>query len=207
MGLGLVAPELLPRLDVVACETAKQEVFDGYEDGRPELAQVYGGRGLSAYGDEGGAVEDIIETVVVPLAGATGHFGNVSRNFLYSPRDLDVEFVRAVHALSEWVMQRALSVKAGTSALDFRSFEKFIFRPLREGEQISGEGLPPALRGFLEDEAMRRVCERIRLKMNEPAPPLVRCLKRPSCLGELLEKAGGCIEAPLDDPRVRPFLA
>jgi hypothetical protein len=77
--------------------------------------------------------------------------------------------------------------------------------------------MPPGL-GELLGKKMLRVCNCIRKKMEEPASRLrkkmgepasrrlFRWLARPSCLGKLLEEGGGCIDARLDDPRIRPFL-
>jgi hypothetical protein len=209
MGLGLGSPADLAGLPAVACGAAKQEVFDGYGPGS-ELFHAYRGESLSVYegrpGQGGAAAQDTIETVMVAAARATGRFGNVPRRFLYAARRVDAGFVRAVQALSEQAMQRVLSVKAGAAPLDFRTFEKHVLRPLRQGKAPDHEGMPPALDELLGTETMRRVCDRIRENMDAAAPLWVQWLARPSNLGGLLEQAGGQLEVPLEDPRVRPFL-
>jgi hypothetical protein len=205
MGLGLVDPKRLPSLKAVTWGAAKKEVFDGYGPGS-ELFHAYQGESLALYEGQAGAAQDTIETVMVSAAEATGRFGNVPRRFLYAARDLDKEFVRAVHALSEQAMQRTLSVKAGALPLKFSELKKHVLTPLLEGKESDHEGMPPGLEELLGKETMQRVCSCIRKKLEAPASRLVRWLARPSCLGELLEKEGGCIDARLDDPRIRPFL-
>jgi hypothetical protein len=143
---------------------------------------------------------------MVSAAGGTGSFGNVPRRLLYATGELNAGFVRAVHALSEQAMQRALSVKAGASPLDFKSFLKHVLGPLLRGKEPDHEGMPPALREFMEKPEMWRACAHIR-KNIAPQEFWQKWLARPSCMGELLEEAGGAFEAPLADPRIRPFLA
>ena len=102
-------------------------------------------------------------------------------------------------------MQRTLSVKAGAPPLKFKEFEKYVLKPLLEGKEPDPEGMPPRLEELLGKETMRRVCCRIRQNMNA-APLWVKWLARPSSLSDLLEQADGCLDLPLNDPRVRPFL-
>jgi hypothetical protein len=149
----------------------------------------------------------MIKTVMVAAAETTGRFGNVPRRFLYAARELDAAFIRDVHALSELANQQVLSVKAGEGGLDFAAFDEHSFGPLSRGEDLSPEAMPEAIRAFLDAPGLEAACQRIRSRVHTEVPAWLRWLRRPSRLGEILNEAGGHIELPLGDPRVRPFLA
>lgn len=149
---------------------------------------------------------------MVASAKSTGHFGSAARKLLYGvgslPKDVFVQYVRKVHALTQEATQRTLSVKAGDKPLNYWEFNKHVLKPLRNGEKpASGDKLPEALAVFLAtSQSIRDACNFIAETIREnPAPPWCTWLYSPSKLGAMLEK-DGCLQLPLDDPRVIALL-
>lgn len=211
MGLGLCDQGVLSDLEAVSCGAAKEEVFAKLGPGS-ELFDAYRGESLAVYArnvgpDEGQATApDMIHTVMVSAAAATGHFGNVPRRFIYSAKKLDDSFVRDVHALSERANQQVLSVKASKGGLNYNDFEKYVLKPLSQGNQLNFDAMPESIRNFL-DTKLREACDRIRVNVYSPVPGWLKWLQKPSDLGTILVQENGCIELPLDDPRVKAFLS
>jgi hypothetical protein len=209
MGLGLVPAKNLKRLGPVQAEAAKQELFAGGGPASETLA-AYAGRSLAVFesppaDSTAEPVEDTIATVMAPAAAVKGRFGNVPRRLLYAAGQVDADFVRAVQGLSEQANQRVLSVKAGSRPLNYRKFEKHILKPMLGGREPNYIALPRDLRELLGSSEMQAVCQRIVAGIAPNPPAWTRWLLRPTDLSEQLEKSGGCLELPVDDPRVRPF--
>jgi hypothetical protein len=210
MGLGLYEPAALGTLKVVECGAAKEEVFTDLGPGS-ELFHAYNGESLDVYAqrddrDDGRRqARDMIATVMVAGAVATGHFGNVPRRFIYAAKRLEASFVHDVHALSERANQQVLSVKVGAGGLNFEEFDEHVLKPLSHGSQLNYDVMPATIRSFLDLRGLKEACDRIRNNVHAQVPGWLRWLRRPAKLGEILSQDGNCIELPLEDPRVRAF--
>ena len=89
-----------------------------------------------------------------------GHFGILPRRLLYFARNLNRDFVRNVHCLSEHVNQQVLSVKTGKVPPKYKSFKKHVLNPLLTG-QVPDFGTFPADLETLKKPEIREVCKRI----------------------------------------------
>jgi hypothetical protein len=220
MGLGLPPWEGLENLSLVKAGVTKFPAADRAA-GLAGLKRSYNGNSLSIYhlpsvtgeGEETPKEEDPIGIIMVPSKLAIGHFGSVARKLIYGVGRLQekkfVDYVRAVHALTEAATQRVLSVKAGDKPLLYSEFKKHVVGPLLKGEPPSTHQLPKAIEDFLTTKGIRKACDLIAKAIRDnPAPRWCQWLRSPATLGQLLHDLGGePLELPLDDPRVIALLA
>ena len=115
--------------------------------------------------------------------------------------------MRAVHALSEQANQTVLSVKGGAGGLDYDEFRKHILAKLRWGRPLETENLLPPLKEFVDRPGMLAACETIRRGVRDGVPGWQRFLFKAVELRKIIDGAGGTLEFPLNDARVRPFLS
>jgi hypothetical protein len=207
MGLEMQPFTELQDLKVVEAKAVKEDVFTNVEAGS-EAYQAYEGDSLAPYktSHTAAAGEDLIKTIMVSAAACTGNFGSVCRKLLYAAKNLTKEFVRDAQCLSEQAMQRVLSVKAGKKPLSYALFKKHILTPLLKAEVPDFMSLPNDLKDLFEPTEMQEACRRISANIYPDPPAWLKWLRRPRQLVRLLNGPKGCIELPIADPRVRPFL-
>jgi hypothetical protein len=210
MDLGLPEATDLATLGPVIAGAAKKELFERLKDGQ-ELYEAYLGRSLSAFGQDGTNCHlDTIKRVMVPSKAATPHFGNVPGRFINAAKNLESTFVRRVHALSERASQKALSVKAGGSPLDFGEFKDLVLDPLLSPEPGCGGINAEEVARLLDPDKASEIgaaCKQIKESLVAVQDPWSEWLSRPAGLAQILARTGGGFSMPLDDPRVARFLA
>lgn len=217
MDLGLVPTDQLGNLEVCRCNAAKRELYQSDPTRQSEAIAAYEGRSLDVFRQHGSQTaenqrEDIIEAIMVKAATVTQSFGAVLRRLIYHDSSkIDEGFLRAAQAITEQLVQRVLSVKAGSYPLDYSEFKRHVLKPLLENSQVDFLEGSRELTDLLElkqlQAAIQFVASALSSTQGEEAQSWLQWMRSPRTLEKRLRKvASGTIGIPLDDVRASPFL-
>jgi hypothetical protein len=148
---------------------------------------------------------------MVSSAEDLGRFGNIPKKLIYSVKTMDIEFVRNVHALSEYLYQRALSVKGGKCSPRYKD-HGVILDPLlpKEPKKLASplrkKSKKPikTINELLDDPKLREVYNFLLAQAKVSPEDGIKWLAQPWNLYAMLKEVQQIV-LPTADPRVAAF--